>query len=345
MIRALFVSLIYIAALFPSSGNAAYSCRAIFTSVRETDFIQLSREITAVLPKANNDFVMGLYQDVAFRLLREGHRGLAEELELWIQNELQHGTVVRIRPGKGEQNASKFFYVDFASGLRAIYKLGPENANRPQVAHFINPNAEIAAYIIDRLIGVGVVPTAALRSIDLAEYLPEWREGPPHGSLHAYVESVVDPRQVATKPSWRETERRIRLLDYLINNHDRHPGNILLSYIQSIAIDQGGAFQPIGKEHGRYPPLGLGKLPADARYIEIADGLRRVSERRWVGVLGKYLSASQLREFLEHRKALVAQFDANIESGTVVADHEVVMKPPSENLQLRTHRPMILPER
>ena len=87
-----------------------------------------------------------------------------------------------------------------------------------------NPRAEVDAYRIDRELELGVVPVTVEREINGGK-----------GSLQLWVE-VELPRG--------ENRRReeMKVLDYLIQNSDRQPRNILRSDGQVVAIDHGISF-------------------------------------------------------------------------------------------------------
>jgi hypothetical protein len=97
--------------------------------------------------------------------------------------------------------------------------------------------AEVAAYELDRLLGLNMVPPTVVREIDEEiGSLQLWVEG-----CHLY-EDVQD--QVPQDDRWNRQMSRMRLFDRLIGNGDRGPRNFLVDAAWNIVlIDHSQAFQ------------------------------------------------------------------------------------------------------
>jgi hypothetical protein len=154
----------------------------------------------------------------------------------------------------------------------------------------------LAAYKIDRLLGLNLVPTTVER---------RWRST--LGSFTWWVDDVqmdegdrlkkklMSPRPVI----WNEEMQLVRLFDQLIYNIDRNLGNLLITNDWSIwAIDHTRAFRT-------NPAL---KTPAnvsrcDRQVFERLKALDRATLRR---VAGEYIQTFEIDALLKRRDAIVA---------------------------------------
>lgn len=153
---------------------------------------------------------------------------------------------------------------------------------------------EIAAYIVDRIIGLGLVPATIERS---------YRQTP--GSLQWWVESeMAEAERVRNKidppdtEAWNRQQFKMQLFDNLIYNTDRHLNNLLVTKDFEIRlIDHSRSFRNFGvlkPDHtltrfSRSLLAGLGKL-------EAADLNKR---------LRRYLTPSQINSMLQRRDAIL----------------------------------------
>jgi hypothetical protein len=95
---------------------------------------------------------------------------------------------------------------------------------------------EVGAYEIDKVLGLDMVPPTILRSLEGEE-----------GSLQLWVhgcETLGTVRDRAPdSPEWRHQALRMRAFDYLIQNGDRNPGNVLVdARWELVLIDHTRAF-------------------------------------------------------------------------------------------------------
>ena len=180
--------------------------------------------------------------------------GIDDELLL---ERMRQGEVVRAKHNRGGSSIS--FRLDFADGSRAAFK--PEQTN-PQTV----PRKEIAAYRLNRILGMNNVPPATARTVhrdDLVGKLADdqhWiarrieaetifdQEGFTRGEVSYWIPVVTDskldqPERVEEWSSWLTIDQpyppqKTRLLsqltslllfDLLTNNSDRFSGGNLLS--------------------------------------------------------------------------------------------------------------------
>jgi hypothetical protein len=153
---------------------------------------------------------------------------------------------------------------------------------------------EIAAYVVDRIIGLGLVPATVERSYQRTS-----------GSLQWWVESEMSEAQrIRDKinppdtEAWNRQQFKMQLFDNLIYNTDRHLNNLLVTKDFEIRlIDHSLSFRGFNvlkPDHtltrfSRSLLAGLEKLEAD----DLNKRLRR------------YLSPSQITSMLRRRDAIL----------------------------------------
>jgi hypothetical protein len=152
---------------------------------------------------------------------------------------------------------------------------------------------EIAAYELDKLLGLGLVPVAVEREIQGRR-----------GSLQIWVERVLRIFVHGQPPPDRqradEQVHAVRLFDYLIFNTDRHFRNLLFTESwRPVLIDHSLAFHPMTK-----PPRHLHRFPRG-----LVENLQRLDQRQLKKVLGRYLEKDQLQA-LAHRRRVILELAA-----------------------------------
>ncbi len=173
----------------------------------------------------------------------------------------------------------------------------------------------IAAYRLDRLLDLHMVPVSVKRSF--------------RGEMAAFTWWVDDVLMMETdrltgdlKPphpgSWREQVYRRRVFNQLIYNADPNQGNILITRDWKVwLIDFTRAFR-------RHKTLGD---PASLVKIErsLLERLRGLSRERIKSRLRDYLTAGELRPLLARRDAIVEHFGREIERrGAAAVIYETV---------------------
>ena len=154
---------------------------------------------------------------------------------------------------------------------------------------------EIAAYELDKLLGLGMVPATVERSY-----------GGKKGSLQFWIdtkmseaERVQKKMQPPSKFDWEEQVARIRLFDNLIYNTDRHLNNLLITEDWKIRlIDHSRTFRPFDQVKD---PKQLTRF--SRALLEKIEGLNETVLKEH---LGNYLSPYQIRGLLKRRDAILA---------------------------------------
>jgi hypothetical protein len=154
---------------------------------------------------------------------------------------------------------------------------------------------EIAAYAVDKIIGLGLVPATVER-----------RVGTNIGSLQWFVVSMMpEAERVAKKISPPDTEAwnrlmfKVRLFDQLIANVDRHLNNILVTKEFDVRlIDHSRSFRP-NRE--------LAKADDLQRFSQtLLDGIKRLEKNDVKKRTGRYLTDAQIDRLLQRRDAILA---------------------------------------
>jgi hypothetical protein len=161
---------------------------------------------------------------------------------------------------------------------------------------------EVAAYRMDRLLGIGLVPPTVLRDVDGREGSAQW-----------WIEDAIDVQEAAdhgyaTRDSSRYYRNQMAMvvLDALIANIDRNPTNVLRTPGDDgfHLIDHSRAFRP----RKTLPPWDdLWTHPVDR---DLAERVRNLNEPVLTAVLGDLLSRKQIRAILKRRDRLVDKLDS-----------------------------------
>lgn len=181
--------------------------------------------------------------------------------------------------------------------------------------------SEVAAYELDRLLGLGRVPPTVLRTVDGED-----------GAVQLWIEGAVtraarvQAMRKGTAPPdrglhWVRQRATMRLFDVLIHNVDRHHANMLVTSAPSAPgenptadagaattlwyIDHTRAFQPVPRLLDEHERLAL----VDR---ELFERLRRLDEAMLRERLDPYLDRLALDAFLRRRRLLVARVEERI---------------------------------
>jgi hypothetical protein len=149
---------------------------------------------------------------------------------------------------------------------------------------------EVAAYELDRLLGLRLVPPTVERKL-----------GGKRGSLQAWAERPLTRFGQGPPPEDSDRAERYlhaqRFFDYLIFHTDRHVRNVLFgSDWRPVAIDQSIAFHPFVRP---YRPLY--RFPRGP-----VEALERLDPRVLRERLGRYLEKDEIQGLLERRARLLA---------------------------------------
>jgi hypothetical protein len=155
---------------------------------------------------------------------------------------------------------------------------------------------EIAAYEVDKIIGLGMVPATVERSYNGKK-----------GSVQFWVDSMmmeserldkkIQPPDVA---KWNRLSFKKALFDNLIFNTDRNQGNLLITKDwEIILIDHSRSFRPFDRLQS---PKVLTRFSKS-----LLEGLEKLNTENLTEKTGKYISKDQIRGLLKRRDLILDQ--------------------------------------
>ena len=156
--------------------------------------------------------------------------------------------------------------------------------------------SEIAAYELDKLIGLGMIPPSVERHIK-AEV----------GAAILWVEhvkgwDVKNPVSGPDKTAWARQLVRLKMFDQLCGNTDRNQGNLLYdSEYHLILIDHSRAFRDV-VDLSQYPKA----LFVDA---ELWERMQALTMETMEPTLGKWVSKGMLYAVLDRRDRMKKEID------------------------------------
>jgi hypothetical protein len=161
----------------------------------------------------------------------------------------------------------------------------------------ISHRSEVAAYEIDKILGLDMVPPTVLRTLEGTE-----------GSLQLWVYGCetlgVLRDRVPDTSEWRRQISRMTTFDQIIGNRDRNQGNILVDPDWEIVlIDHSLSFWEVG-EVLAFP---------DRFDRRLVDQLRQLRPTVLQAQLEGLLTPPQIEGLMKRRDALVAHVDALVE--------------------------------
>lgn len=157
----------------------------------------------------------------------------------------------------------------------------------------------VAAYRIDRLLGLHLVPVSIERRFDGKPAAFTWWGD---DVLMDEGERLKSKRRAPDANCWNAQMRLVRMFDQLIDNIDRNLGNVLITTSWRIwAIDHTRAFR-----FSSTP-----RRPDNISHIDagVLERLRALDDRVLREAVRGYLTADDVRMILRRRDAIVAHFD------------------------------------
>jgi hypothetical protein len=170
---------------------------------------------------------------------------------------------------------------------------------------------EIAAYDLDKLLGLGMVPPTVLKRFrGMAGSCQLWIED--SALLKKRLQEGLSSK-VLDKPQWLRQAYIQQLFDNLIGNEDRHQGNLLITPDErSFLIDHSRTFRTT-KEFKEVLPFSEAKFPGTAVMRELPRALvekvKALDERSIREAVGKTLSGKEIGAVLARRELVLKEID------------------------------------
>lgn len=160
---------------------------------------------------------------------------------------------------------------------------------------------EIAAYRLDLMIGLGMVPATVERKVNGSE-----------GSVQWFVESMMPESERIAKnlqppdvETWNRQSLKARLFDELIANVDRHLNNLLITRDWELRlIDHSRSFRT--RQTLDHPE----KLTRFSR--SLLDAIRKLDPKEVKQKMGRYLDGPQIDRLFKRRDLIVKLADKMI---------------------------------
>jgi hypothetical protein len=174
---------------------------------------------------------------------------------------------------------------------------------------------EIAAYLLDKLLGVGMVPPTVEKNLDGRPGSCQlWIEGTAlYGDMLAARQGLESFRS----EGWKKAGYIAQLFDDIVGNEDRHTRNVLVTAdFRAILIDHSRTFRTMRSfvedvpfSDKNVPPANLlRKLPRG-----LVQNVRDLSEGGLREAVGDLLSEEEIRAVLSRRKILLLEIEKVIE--------------------------------
>lgn len=153
---------------------------------------------------------------------------------------------------------------------------------------------EIAAYEVDKIIGLGMVPATVERTYDGKK-----------GSVQFWVDAVMDEGERVKKKTqppnpakWNQMWQKEKLFENLIYNTDPNQGNLLITKDwELVLVDHSRSFRPFKRLKD---PKVLTRFSKS-----LLEGLQRLNEKDLTDKIGKYISMDQIRGLLARRDLIL----------------------------------------
>jgi hypothetical protein len=170
---------------------------------------------------------------------------------------------------------------------------------------------EIAAYNLDKLLGLGMVPpTVQKRFRGMAGSCQLWIED--SAVLKKRLQEGLSSK-VLDKPQWLRQAYIQQLFDNLIGNEDRHQGNVLITPDErSFLIDHSRTFRTT-KAFTEILPFSEAKFPGVGVMRELPRALVRkvkaIDEGSIRAAVGKTLSGKEIGAVIARRELVLKEID------------------------------------
>jgi hypothetical protein len=220
------------------------------------------------------------------------------------------GRIVRDRDAGGGTTASRRVTlrldgVEHDAHVQAIDETKPVAAleSGPELDFRDSYVNNVAAYRLDRMLGLRMVPVTVVRRYRRGDASFTWWVDDVRMSERERTKKGTQPPDVA---GWNRQALVVRVFDELIYNTDRHLGNLLIDGSWRMwMIDHSRAFK-VFKTLARERNLGT-RCPR-----QLLAAMRGLDEATLRATMGDLLARGQIEGLLGRRDRIVAHFDASV---------------------------------
>lgn len=156
------------------------------------------------------------------------------------------------------------------------------------------PESEIAAYRMDKLLQLDLVPVVVAHS-----------NGRYPGSIQLYVDEAVSGKNLRYYDRGAHGNAALEIFDYVIGNLDRYPPNYLITLDthRVVAIDNGESFGVVRQLANLNPRIYANKL--DERAKRFVRRLAGVSDQDITQTLNGLVDSRDIKDVLNRRKRIL----------------------------------------
>ncbi len=213
----------------------------------------------------------------------------------WIGTGVTNPRKLTLTDGKYEFNSA---FKSMDQRMKGITKLASGSAERDFKDSWM---FEVAAYELDKLLALNMVPVVVERRYDGAK-----------GALVWWVQNAMsekDRRDKGLAPpdpeQWNQAMYKIRLFDQLVYNIDRHLGNFLITPDWRLwMLDCTRCFKNADTLRAG------GELTRFSK--SMIEGIKKLDEKVLVEHCGKRLTGYEIRAMLKRRDAIVQTYDQQL---------------------------------
>lgn len=153
--------------------------------------------------------------------------------------------------------------------------------------------SEIAAYELDKLLGLGMVPPTVEREVKSDK-----------GAAVVWVQNVrtwIEALRAPKAASWSRNVVRMKMWDNLVGNSDRNQGNLLVDYTGNFfLIDHSRAFSTEKKLYQQLENIDM----------ELWNRMQALDQETLKARIGKWVGRSELKAILQRREKMKKEIDA-----------------------------------
>lgn len=222
---------------------------------------------------------------------------------IWVGHNSEYEAFLRDAPFRRTEDVStgvtrprRGFFDPGGLCASAAWKVLPPG--RPH-GYWESYKSEIAAYEVDKLLGLGMVPPAV-----------EKQHRGERGAAILWLEGVRSWKVVEHEPKppkWNVEAVRMKMFDNLIGNNDRNAGNLLVDADWNLyLIDHSRAFLTEAKLRNE-----IGRIDR-----EIWQRMLALDEPTLTNALGKWLDRGAIRAMLKRRDAMKKVIDTLLSRGS-----------------------------